>query len=267
MGDEGILGVASDGPVAVLTFRRPEVLNALDRDLLACLIEALGRVGSEPRVRAIVLTGAGRAFMAGADVRLMARASLPEFRRFVEDIQELTRVIRACPVPVIAAVNGIAVGAGCEIACACDIRLASRTAVLGFPEARLGLVVTSGASWLLPGLVGRGWARRMLFTGETLEADEAHRIGLVDGICEPDEILGAAVALGARLAGSEPLAVRLSRSLLDAGEASSLETALRHEVEAILSCFCEGQAREGLEAFLEKREPHYRAVADEEARR
>jgi enoyl-CoA hydratase len=266
VGDDGFLNVAWEGPVAVLTVGRPEVLNALDRDLLTRLIVALRTVGADPLARAIVLTGAGRAFMAGADVQLMASASLPEFRRFVDAIQELTRVVRASSIPVIAAVNGIAVGAGCEIACACDLRLASRTAVFGFPETRIGLVVTSGASWLLPRLVGRGWARRMLCTGETVEAGEAYRIGLVDGICEPEDVVSMAVALGCRLAGSEPLALRLSRSLLDSAEESSLEAALHLEVEAILSCVSEGQAREGLRAFLEKREPSYRTAAGEEVR-
>jgi enoyl-CoA hydratase len=259
--DNGSLDVRADGPVAVLTVRRPEVLNALDQDLLTSLLDALRAVTADDSVRAVVLTGAGRAFMAGADVRLMAAASLPEFRRFVEDIQQLTRVIQASPVPVIAAVNGVAVGAGCEIACACDIRVASSTAVFGFPEARVGLVVTSGASWLLPRLVGRGRARRMLFTGELLAAADAHRIGLADQVCDPEDLLTETITLGHRLAGSEPLAVRLSRSLLDAAEEESLESALRHEVEAILSCLSEGQAREGLQAFLEKREPGYRAAA------
>lgn len=268
MADRDSLDVRMDGPVAVLTFRRPEVLNALDQELLTSLLGTLPAVTADGSVRAIVLTGAGRAFMAGADVRSMAAASLPEFRHFVEDIQQLTRVIQASPIPVIAAVNGVAVGAGCEIACACDIRIASHAAMFGFPEARIGLVVTSGASWLLPRLVGRGRARRMLFTGDLLEAAEAHRIGLADQVCEPDELLAAAMALGYRLAGSEPLAVRLSRSLLDAAEEESLESALRHEVEAILSCLSEGQAREGLRAFLEKRQPGYRtSAAGEEALR
>jgi enoyl-CoA hydratase len=259
--DRDSLDIRVDGPVAVLTLRRPEVLNALNQDLLTKLLGTLPAITADGSIRAIVLTGAGRAFMAGADVRSMAAASLPEFRRFVEDIQQLTRVVQASPIPVIAAVNGVAVGAGCEIACACDIRIASRAAVFGFPEARIGLVVTSGASWLLPRLVGRGWARRMLFTGELLKAAEAHHIGLADQVCEPDELLKEAMALGHRLAGSEPLAIRLSRSLLDAAEEESLESALRHEVEAILSCLSEGQAREGLQAFLEKREPGYRTAA------
>ena len=263
MGDNGFLDVSWEGPVAVLTIGRPEVLNALNGDMLTRLIEVLRTVSAHPSVRAIVLTGAGRAFMAGADVRMMASASLSEFRRFVEAIQELTRVVRTSSVPVIAAVNGVAAGAGCEIACACDMRVASRTAAFSFPETRIGLTVTSGASWLLPRLVGRGWARRMLLTGETVEAEEAYRIGLVDGVSESEQVVAMAVALGRRLAGTEPLALRLSRRLLDAADESSLETALRHEVETILSCVSEGQAREGLGAFLEKREPSYRCAPDE----
>ncbi len=268
MTDTGTVDVTWEGPVAILTVRRPEVLNALDHALLGRLIGAFRTVTADGSARAVVITGAGSAFMAGADVRLMAAASLPDFRRFVEDIQELTRIIRAAPVPVIAAVNGIAVGAGCEIACACDIRLASSTAAFGFPETRIGLVVTSGASWLLPRLVGRGQARRMLFTGERVEAAEAHRIGLADYVCEPEELFAEAISLGRRMADSEPLAVRLTRSLLDAGGEGTLETALRHEVEAILSCVSEGQAREGLAAFLEKRQPAYqRGTVGEEALR
>jgi len=260
MPDSSLLGVSTEGPVTIVTVRRPEVLNAFDRPLLARLLGTLRTVTNGGTARAVVLTGAGRAFMAGADVRLMATASPPEFRRFVEDIQELTRIIRASPIPVIAAVNGIAVGGGCEIACACDIRLASASAEFGFPEARIGLVVTSGASWLLPRLVGRGQARRLLFTGDLLPAAEAQRIGLVDEVHEPAGLLRAAVTLGQRLARSEPLALRLTRSLLDAAEEESLESALRHEAEAIQSCLTEGQAREGLRAFLEKREPTYRAA-------
>jgi enoyl-CoA hydratase len=273
--DSSILGASANGPVTILTLRRPEVLNALDRPLLASLLGTLRTIGDDATARAVVLTGTGRAFMAGADVRLMAAAPPADFRRFVADIQELTRVIRASPIPVIAAVNGIAVGAGCEIACACDIRLASASAVFGFPEARMGLTVTSGASWLLPRLVGRGQARRLLFTGELVTAAEAQRIGLADQVHEPAGLLPAAVALAQRLAASEPLALRLSRSLLDAAEEESLESVLRHEAEAIQSCLTEGQAREGLRAFLEKREPAYRrvptdghaAVAGKEARR
>jgi enoyl-CoA hydratase len=266
--EEVSLEIARQGPVALFTLRRPEVLNALDRDLLGRLVDALRTTAADPSVRAVVLTGAGRAFMSGADVALMASASQQDFRAFVEDIQELTRALRGSSAPVIAAINGIAVGAGCEIACACDIRLASRAARLGFPEARLGLVVTSGASWLLPRLVGGGQARRMLFTGEMLTAAEAERMGLVDGVCEPEELVPAAVGLGLRLADSEPLALRLSRSLLEAGERSSLESALRKEVEAILSCLSKGRGREGLRAFLEKREPNFLAAAPaEEAQR
>lgn len=254
------LDLSWEGSVAVLTLSRPGVLNALDQDLVCSLIETLRSLGTDPSVQALVLTGEGSAFVAGADIAFMEAATLRQFRAFVEDLQELTRILLHSETPVIAALNGTAVGAGCEIACACDFRIAGRTAVLGFPEARLGLVVTSGASHLLPRLVGRGWARRLLLTGEMVSAEEAQRIGLVDGAFEPEEVLPAALRLGLQLAECEPLALRLSRSLLDSGAESSLETALHYEVEAILSCISEGQAKEGLRAFLEKREPRYERV-------
>lgn len=248
------------GPLAVVTAERPAVLNALNPDLLTELIRAIRELGDDPSVRVIVLTGSGRAFMAGADIRFMAGAPPAEFRRFVEEIQELTRVVRGCPVPVVAAVNGPAVGAGCEIACACDMRIASRTATFSFPESRIGLVVTSGVSWLLPRLVGRGWARRLLLSGEVIDAEEALGIGLVERVVEPDALLETALQVGHRVAEAERLAVTLTKRLLESADEGSLETSLRHEVEAILSCFTEGQGVEGLSAFLEKREPSYREV-------
>ncbi len=245
------------GPVAVLTFARPEVLNAMDQELLDAVTGGIREDGNDPEVRAMVLTGAGRAFMAGADVRMMAAATPAEFRHFTEGIQELTRVIRAVPVPVIAAVNGLAVGAGCEIACACDLRVAAAQASFTFPEVRIGLVVTSGASWLLPRLVGRGWARRLILTGERIDANAALAIGLVEAVAD-GSALDAAVDVGRAIAAGERTAVALSKRLLDIGEEGGLEPILRAEVESILSCISEGQAREGLTAFVEKREPRYR---------
>ena len=251
------VSVSREGRVAVVTVDRQEVLNALDPPALADLIQAFRELGQDDAVRAAVLAGAGRAFMAGADVRAMSGMSASEFRRFAGEIQELTRVLRGSRVPVIAAIGGPAAGAGCEIACACDLRIASAEATFSFPEVRIGLVVTSGASHLLPRIVGRGWARRLLLTGEAISAEVAHRVGLVDEVVEPSGLLEAAVGMAGRIAAAEPLAVTLSRRLLDGGEEGSLEIAMRHEVEAILSCLTEGAAREGFAAFLEKRQPGY----------
>ena len=261
MGSAAVLSLSREGAVAIVSAERPAVLNAMNPELLEQLTRAVRELGGDPSVRAIVLTGAGRAFMAGADVRFMAQSSPPEFRRFTEDIQELTRVIRGCPVPVVAAVNGTAVGAGCELACACDIRIASTKATFAFPESRIGLVVTSGASWLLPRLVGSGWARRLLLASETVDAELALRIGLVQEVVAPEAVLRRAVELCAGVAEAERLAVTLSKRLLTASEEGGLEPALRLEVEAILSCLTEGQAREGLTAFLERRDPSYRGRA------
>jgi enoyl-CoA hydratase len=256
-----MLSLDREGALAIVTAERPAVLNALNPELLEQLTRAVRELGDDSSVRAIALTGAGRAFMAGADVRFMAQSSPQEFRRFVEGIQELTRVIRGCPVPVVAAVNGPAVGAGCELACACDIRIASAAATFSFPESRIGLVVTSGASWLLPRLVGPGWARRLLLEAATVDAELALRIGLVQEVVAPEAVVRRAVEVCARIGEAERLAVALSKRLLVASEEGGLEPALRLEVEAILSCFTEGQAREGLMAFLEKRDPSYRGEA------
>lgn len=258
--DNAKVSVSRMGRVALVTIERPRVLNAMNPQMLEDLIDAVSSLQGTKGVRAIVLTGTGRAFLNGADVAFMQAASASEFRAFVERIQDLTRVIRNSSVPVIAAVNGLAVGAGCEILCACDARLASSDARFGFPESRLAITVTSGASWLLPRLVGRGWARRLLVSGELVSADQAVAIGLVEELLSPDALLDAAVDLGERFANAEAFAVTMARRLLDAADESSLETALRYEVEAILSTMTEGQGREGMLAFLEKREPSYRTA-------
>jgi len=247
--------VRQDGDIALVTIDRQEVLNALTPEMIEELIGTLRRLGSDRNVGAIVLTGAGRAFTGGADVRIMAAASPPDFRSFIANIQELTRVLRSSRAPTIAAVNGLTVGAGCEIVCACDLRIASTNATFMFPEVRIGLTVTSGASYLLPRLVGRGWARRLLLTGEAIPAKLACEIGLVDTVVEPGEVVGTAIARGMQICENDPLAIALTRRMLDDADEISLNATLHQEEEAILSCLMEGTAKERMGRFVSRRKP------------
>lgn len=242
----------SDG-TAWVKVQRPDVLNAISSKLLNELIPAVQETARADDCRAILLTGSGRAFMAGADVRAMVDMTPSQFRDYIERIQELTEVIRRAAVPVIAVINGVAVGAGCEIAAACDYRLASDEATFSFPEAQLGIVVTSGASYYLPRVVGPGWAKRLLFTGEQIDALRAHELGFVDQIAEPEMVSDEATKLAEAIQDSDPFAVALSKKLLNLSEGSSLEVALGHEVESILSCFVEGRGSSKLREFVDRR--------------
>ncbi|MGH3434156.1 MAG: enoyl-CoA hydratase/isomerase family protein [Thermocrispum sp.] len=218
--------VAVDGGVAVVTLNRPERLNAVAPVLVDDLLAALDRVHRNDAARAVVLTGAGRAFCAGHDLK--EPPATGDSRRRLERIQQVTRRIRALPQPVIAAVHGYAIGAGAEFALGCDLVLAARDAVFAFPEARLGLSVTGGVSRLLPLLVGPLKAKELLLLGERIDAAEAARIGLVNAVV-PDA-RAAAVERACAIADKPPYAVALAKRVLDAGIDSALEPALELEV-------------------------------------
>ncbi|MGH3467967.1 MAG: enoyl-CoA hydratase/isomerase family protein [Thermocrispum sp.] len=218
--------VAVDGGVAVVTLNRPERLNAVAPVLVDDLLAALDRVHRNDAARAVVLTGAGRAFCAGHDLK--EPPATGDSRRRLERIQQVTRRIRALPQPVIAAVHGYAIGAGAEFALGCDLVLAARDAVFAFPEAGLGLSVTGGVSRLLPLLVGPLKAKELLLLGERIDAAEAARIGLVNAVV-PDA-RAAAVERACAIADKPPYAVALAKRVLDAGIDSALEPALELEV-------------------------------------
>lgn len=254
--------VGHDG-VAWIRFTRGERRNALTWDTLRRLTETFEKLAVDGTTRACILTGSHGAFCAGADVEMMAEMSDEEFHRFCEDIQELTRVVRRLPFPVIAALDGVAVGAGCEIACLCDMRIGSDRIRLGFPEAKVGLAVTSGASWLLPRIVGTGWARRLLFSADLIGADVASRIGLVDEIVPAIDLEKRAGEIAARIAASSPVSVAATRALQNVAEESDIETVLREEVDVISRLKGEDEAREGLASFLEKRTPYWMKARSE----
>ena len=253
--------VAQENMVAVVTVDRPERLNALNTQSLQELLESFERLARDSSVRAIIVTGAGdRAFIAGADIAEMKDKGPSEALAFARLGQAVCSAIDAAPQPVIAAINGYALGGGCEIALACDIRLASETAVLGQPEVTLGVPPGWGGTQRLPRVIGPGLARELIYTGRRVGAQEALRIGLVNAVYPPGELLERARALAADIARNAPVAVRLSKEAIRRGLDVDLETGLALEAQAFALAFSTADQREGMSAFLEKRSPEFRGA-------
>jgi len=240
--------------VATLTITREQALNALNAEVLAELSSTLDRAAGD-RARCLVITGAGRAFVAGADVASMAPMSRAEARAFSELGNGVFRKLELLPIPSIAAVNGFALGGGCELALACDIRLASVDAVFAQPEVGLGVPPGFGGTQRLPRVIGQGIARELLYTGARVDAERALAIGLVNAVHPADELLPAATELAGRIAGQGPIAVRATKTAIILGGHTDLDTAIAIEAEQFASCFETADQREGMGAFVEKRRP------------
>jgi enoyl-CoA hydratase len=251
--------VVRDGGVAVVTVNRPDAMNALDVEHAEALSDHLEDLAADPEARVVLLTGAGdKAFVAGADIKYMQSLGVLEARRWGELGQRCANLLETIPKPTIAAINGYALGGGCELALACDIRIASREAKLGQPEVNLGIIPGWGGSQRLPRIVGLGFAKEMVFSGRAVGAQEAHDWGLVNQIYDPAELMPAAMKLAHELAKKSPLALAYAKeatNLYLTGEASAhMETELR--LFAML--FSSEDQKEGMAAFAEKREPEFR---------
>ncbi len=246
------------GPVALLTLDRPDALNALDAALLAALGEAVAAVGRDAEVRALVVTGAGRAFAAGADIEAMSRMSPLEAEAFSRLGHDTFGALEALAVPTIAAVNGFALGGGCELACACDWIYASSKAVFGQPEVKLGLIPGFGGTSRVTRRVGLARAKEIILGGQSCKADEALAMGLVNRVFEPDELLPKSVEMGETIAKNGPLAVASAKRVLQEAQDADVRVAHRLEQSTFGGLFASEDKSEGLAAFLEKRDPVFR---------
>ena len=248
--------IEHDGGIAVLRLNRPDVLNAIDQAMWMELLDAFRTVAATPSVRVCLLTGNGRGFCSGADLGESAwHGETPDRSRARIDgrNQQVAREMIRLAVPVIACINGYALGGGLEIALAADIRIASRTAKMGFPEAAIGRFVTGGASLLLPRAVGLSRAKRLLYTSEHIDAGQALAIGLVDEVTEPADLMPRARALAGRIAACTPAAVSLMKRTLDRLAIAELETALGLETEALVAMYSESAIDEAQKAFAGRR--------------
>jgi enoyl-CoA hydratase len=258
MAYENLLYEKSDA-IGKVTINRPKVLNALNRRTMGELDAVLSDVRDDAAVRALIVTGAGeKAFVAGADIQELAKQAPLGGREMALYGQGVLRKLETLGKPSIAAINGFALGGGCELALACSIRLASRTAKLGQPEVTLGIIPGYGGSQRLARLCGKGVAHELCLTGNIIAAEEAQRIGLVNHVYEPAELLPAAEAMARKIAANAPIAVRLAMEAIERGESMPLAEGLQLEAALFgLSC-ATADMREGTTAFLEKRPAHFR---------
>ena len=239
---------------ALITLDRPQVLNAMNRQLWIDLQAALDRAQADPAVRVVVITGAGRAFSSGADLKESRDRTAEDYRCYLEALQTASRRIIRFEKPTIAAINGYALGSGYELALACDIRLAAEDAVIGSPEARVSSSVTGGAFRLIQQLIGPGRASELLFTAENIDGREAARIGLVNRAVPPDALMPAALKLAAQIGANSAFSLKMiKKGLRMAREAVSLEALMNFEIEACLACVSTAERRRALEAFTDRK--------------
>ena len=259
MSEFKILKIEVENQITLLTISQPKVLNALNETTMEELESAFGNRLKEADVGAIILTGAGeKAFVAGADIKELAQLNPLDARLKALRGHELLELIEGFPKPVIAAVNGYCLGGGCELALACHLRIASENAQFGLPEVKLGLIPGYGGTQRLPRLVGKGRAMEMILSGESISAQEAARIGLVNSVVPREELIPKCRELAEKILRNAPLAVRYSIEAINAGLEMPLQEATRLEASFFgLSCATEDM-REGTRAFTEKRKPQFK---------
>ncbi len=239
-----------EGNVGVITLNRPERLNAINSDLLSGLIKQLHRSGEDTEVSSVVLTGTGRAFCAGEDLKeTSAGKTMAQWTREVEALQETQRIIMRLGKPLIAAINGYAVGGGLEFALSCDIRIAGEDAKFGFPETGVGLTVTNAGTKLISQIVGLGKAKELILTGDIIDAKEALRIGLVNKVVAAERLVEETLQVCRKINQRSPLALKFSRIAIDQGLHSSFEQILELEASHMLTCV----QVEGQKQFVEKK--------------
>jgi enoyl-CoA hydratase len=245
--------------VAIIRLNRPEKRNALSLEMMIALSDTFKNIGDEPGIRAVILTGAGNeAFCAGTDITELTGVDETRAGEVSERGQALCSQIESCPVPVIAAVNGVAAGGGCELALACHIRIASPNASFSLPETRLGIIAGYGGTQRLAREIGHGLALEMMLTGRRVSADEALRIGLINRIAAERDLLTQAELLAQEISNLAPLAIRACLEAVTRGTDLPLAEGLALEAQLFSSLFATRDMREGTRAFLEKRPPVFR---------
>jgi enoyl-CoA hydratase len=242
---------------AVVTVSRPEAMNALNGAVLDDLKTAFGYIRGATDIGAVILTGEGKAFVAGADIAAMAAMTPVEGRDFMRKGQEVMAFIESTEKPVVAAVNGYALGGGCELAMACDVRFASEKARFGQPEVGLGIIPGFGGTQRLPRLVGEANAKYLIFGTDTIDAEEAYRIGLVQKVCAPEGLMDDAAAYVKQVLAKGPVAVRMAKSCINYGRDIDIKAGCAFEADAQGFVFSTEDRSEGLGAFTEKRAPEF----------
>jgi len=246
---EGICTVKINNPIS---------LNALNTDVLSDLEKAFDELKKDESVNVVILTAEGKAFVAGADIAYMKDLSVLEAKKFGEDGSRIFRKIETLDKVVIAAVNGFALGGGCELCMACDIRIASAKAKFGQPEVGLGITPGFSGTQRLPRLVGLGKAKELIYTGNIIKADEAFSIGLVNKVVEPELLMDEAYEMAKKINSNARLAVKYCKESINKGIETDIETGMSYESNMFSLCFATDDQREGMTAFIEKRSSNFR---------
>ncbi|MCB9633032.1 MAG: enoyl-CoA hydratase/isomerase family protein [Sandaracinus sp.] len=253
---EDVILLEHDGPISVVTVNRPDKLNALNRDVLEGLGKAVEAcVANE--TRCLIVTGAGKAFVAGADIAAMREFTPEQAAEFASLGHRVGHAMEAAPFPIVAAINGFALGGGCELALACDFAFASTKAKLGQPEVNLAVIPGFGGTQRLLRRVGLAMARELVYTGKMIDAAEALRIGLVNAVFEPDQLMAEAKKTAALIASKGPFAIAAAKKVFNEGADLPLAKANEAEIAAFGSCFTTSDQKEGMAAFVEKREAKF----------
>ena len=251
------LKIEQQEAVTVLKISAPKSLNALNSTILRELDDFVDNLDSTTRV--LIITGDGeKSFVAGADISEMAHLNEEQGREFGRMGAQVFRKIELLPIPVIAVVNGFALGGGCELAMACDIRIASNKAKFGQPEVGLGIIPGFSGTYRLPKLIGQGYAKEMIYTGKAIRADEALRIGLVNAVYEPEELMERAMEMAQRILANAPLAISLAKQSINEGYDLDADAAIALENDLFGQCFSTADQKEGMDAFLNKRKPVFK---------
>ena len=240
--------VEKQDAVCIVKINNPQAMNALNSTVLGELDAAFTEIAKDADLKAVIITGEGRAFVAGADISQMSTMTAAEGKAFGEKV----------PIPVIAAVNGFALGGGCELAMACDIRIASVKAKFGQPEVGLGITPGFSGTQRLPRIVGMGIAKELIYTADIIDAAEAYRIGLVNKLAEPETLMEEAMKMATKIASKAPIAVRYSKEAINTGIQTDMDSAIAIEANLFGLCFASEDQKEGMAAFLKKEAPQFK---------
>lgn len=243
--------------ICIVKINNPKSLNSLNAEVLSELECAFDQIKNDEEISVVILTGEGKAFVAGADIAYMKNLNASEAKKFGEDGSRIFRKIETLDKVVIAAVNGFALGGGCELSMSCDIRIASTKAKFGQPEVGLGITPGFSGTQRLPRLVGLGVAKELIYTGNIIDAQEAYRIGLVNKVAEPDILMEEALSMAKKISSNSKVAVKYSKEAINTGIETDIETGIKYESNIFGLCFAADDQKEGMTAFIEKRHANF----------
>lgn len=244
--------------VGIITLNRIKAYNALNDEMLTELSSLLDIIANDDEIKSVIITGGSRFFSAGGDISFMVKADPLQAESFVELCHNVMNKISNLNKPVIASIAGMALGGGCEIALACDIRIAANNAQIGLPEINLALFPGAGGTQRLPKIVGSGWAKQLIMTGDTIDADTAFRIGLVTKVVQPELLMEETKKMAEKLASKSPITMRIVKNVINYGLGVDLPSGLMFEQKNFAFLFATEDHKEGMKAFLEKRQPLFK---------